>query len=92
MTTTTETMMSTGELAGLERAITAEPERGAVQAVLTTGVYAARQLAGSLAIIALVWLVVMLFRHVQTVAFLLLGVVLVLGGVAMFVRNQSLPR
>jgi hypothetical protein len=51
-----------------------------------------RQLAGSVAVIALVWLVVMLFRHVQVVAFVLLALVLVLGGVALFVRNRSLSR
>jgi Na+/melibiose symporter-like transporter len=92
VTTTTKTMMSTGELAGLERTITAEPERGVARTLLSTVEYVVRQLAGSLAIIVLVWLVVMLFRHAQTVAFVLAGVVLALGGAALFVRNRSLSR
>jgi hypothetical protein len=73
MTTTTRTMASTGELASYEQAIPAQPERGARPALITTAVYAGRQLAGALAIIALVWLVVMLFKHVQHVAFVLAG-------------------
>jgi hypothetical protein len=84
--------MSTGAPGGLDRTITAKPQRGAGRALLSTAVYALRQLAGSAAIIAVVWLVVMLFRHAQPVAFALAGVVLVLGRAAMFVRNRSLPR
>lgn len=85
----TQTMVSTGE-AGLKRAKTAEPERGAGQALLSTSVYVGRQLAGSLAIIVVVWLAVMLFRHVQVLAFVLAAAVLVLGGGTLFVRNRSL--
>jgi hypothetical protein len=51
-----------------------------------------RQLAGCLAIIVLVWLAVILYRHLQPVALVLAGLVLVLGGVALFVRNRSLSR
>ncbi|MGN6168090.1 MAG: hypothetical protein ACTHQQ_07935 [Solirubrobacteraceae bacterium] len=88
MTTTTETM-STAELAALKRRVAAQPERGAGRALLRTVVYVLRQLAGALAIIALVWLVVMLFQHAQFVAFSLAGVLLALGGAALFVRNRS---
>jgi hypothetical protein len=92
VTTPTETMMSTGKLAGRERAITAVPERRPGRALLSTAVYVLRQLVGSLAIIVLVWLVVMLFRHVQAVAFVLAGVALALGMAALFVRDRSLRR
>jgi hypothetical protein len=83
-------MMGTGELADRERVITAEPEPRIGRAALSTAGYVLRQLAGVLAIIALVWLTVMLFRHVQAVALVLTGAVLVLGGLALFLRNRSL--
>jgi hypothetical protein len=84
--------MDTGHLAVRERAISAEPGHGAGHALLGSAGFVGRQLGGALAIIVLVWLVVMLFRHVSAVAYALAGVVLVLGGAALFVRNQSLPR
>jgi hypothetical protein len=87
--TATQTMVSTGE-AGLERARTAEPERGPGLSVLNTAIYVGRQLVGSLAIIVAVWLVVMLFKHVQVLAFALAAAVLALGGGTLFVRNRSL--
>ena len=89
MTTATD-MTTTGELAGRERATTVGPERGAGRALLSTAAYVAGQLAGALAIVVIVWLVVMLFRHVQTVAFVLAGVVAAFGLVALFVRNRNL--
>jgi hypothetical protein len=92
MTTTTDTLTSTGELAGRERAITAEPEQGAGRALLSATAYVLRQLAGALAIIVLVWLVIMLFRHVQAVAFVLTGVVLATGAVGLFVGNRKVRR
>ena len=82
-------MVTTGE-AGLERAKTAEPEPQEGHALLSTAVYAGRQLAGSLTIVVLVWLVVMLFRHVQVLAFVLAAAALVLGGGTLFMRNRSL--
>ena len=85
----TQTMASTGD-AGLERVITAEPERGLGRGLLRTAAFVGRQLAGSLAIIVVVWLMVMLFRHVQVLAFVLAAAVLALGGGTLFVRNRSL--
>jgi hypothetical protein len=92
VTTTTETIISTGELVDRERATTATPERGAGRAVLGTVAYVLRQLAGAFAIIVLVWLAVMLYRHLQPVALVLAGGGLVFGLVALFVRNRSLSR
>jgi hypothetical protein len=92
VTTTTKTMMGTGELVGLEQTITAESERGDARALLSTVAYVVRQLVYSLAVIVLVWLAIMLFRHVQVVALVLAGVLLALGGAALFVRNRSLSR
>lgn len=92
VTTTTETIMSTGELADRERATTAPPERGIGRALLGNAAYVLPQLAGCLAIIVLVWLAVMLYRHLQPVALVLAALVLVLGGVALFVRDRSLRR
>ena len=89
MTTGTK-MTTTGELAGRKRALTVESERGTGGALLRTAGSVARQLAGALAIIVLVWLVVMLFRHLQAVALVLAGVVLAVGGLTLFVRNRSL--
>jgi hypothetical protein len=88
--TATQTMVSTGEV-GLELAKPAEPQRGIGRSLLNTAVYVGRQLAGALAIIVAVWLVVMLFRHVQVVAFVLAAAVLAIGGTTMFVRNRGLP-
>ena len=87
--TATQTMVSTGE-AGLERPVTREPDRGMSGGLLRTATFVGRQLAGSLAIVLLVWLVVMLFRHVQVLAFVLAAVAVALGAVTLFVRNQSL--
>jgi hypothetical protein len=92
VTTTTEMIVSTGELADRETATTATPERRIGRALLGNTAYVLRQLAGCLAIIVLVWLAVMLYRHLQPVALVLTGVLLVLGGVALFVRNRSLAR
>ena len=92
MTATSETRLTTGQLADRERGVTPEPERGVGRALLSNARYVLRQLAGCLAIIVLVWLGVMLFRHLQIVALVLAGVVLVLGCAALFVRNQSLRR
>lgn len=87
--TATQTMVSTEE-AGLERARTAEPEQGVGRSALNMAGFVGRQLLGSLAIIAVVWLVVMLFRHVQVLAYVLAAAVLVLGGGTLFVRNRNL--
>ena len=92
MTTTTETIVSAGELADRPPATTATPERGIGRALLDNAAFVLRQLAGCLAIILLVWLAVMLYRHLQPVALVLTGVLLVVGGVALFVRNRSLTR
>jgi hypothetical protein len=89
---TTDTTMSSGRLAGRDQAATGQPVQGAGQAVQDSAAFVARQLGGALAIIVLVWLVVMLFRHVQPVALALAGVVIVLGGGMLFLRNQSLRR
>jgi hypothetical protein len=92
VTTTTERIVSTGGFANRERATTDTPDRGIGPALLGNAAYVLRQLAGCLAIIVLVWLAVMLYRHLQPVALVLTGVLLVLGGVALFVRNRSLAR
>jgi hypothetical protein len=84
--------MSTGKLAGPEQAVIAEPQRRAGRALLSATFYVSRQLAGSLAIIVIVWLVVMPFRHVQAVALALAGVGLAVGMVALFARDRSLRR
>ena len=89
VTTATE-MTTTGELAGRERATPGQPAPGAGRAVLSTVAYVMRQLAAALGIIVLVWLVVMLFRHLQVVAFVVAGLVLASGAMALVVRNRSL--
>jgi len=83
--------MSTGEFADREGATTARLERGAGRALRHTA-YVLRQLVGCLAAIVFVWLAVMLFRHVQPAALVLACVVVVVGGVGLFVRNRSLSR
>jgi len=92
VTTTTEPTRTTGQLADHERAATAGPERETGRPRRDIVTYALRQLAGCLAVIVCVWLVVMLYRHVQPVALGLTGVVLAGGGVALFVRNRSLSQ
>src|ERR1700751_3256208 len=78
VTTATE-MTTTGQLAGDERATPGQPAPGAGRAVLRTVAYVLRQLAGALGIIVLVWLLVMLFRHLQVVAFVVAGLALALA-------------
>ena len=92
MTTTPETMTSTGQLAGRDGTITAERDRGAGRAVLSTAVYAVVQLAQALAVVVVVWLVVLLFVHLQTVAFVLAGVLLAAVAVSLFVGDRRLRR
>ncbi|HZO78201.1 MAG TPA: hypothetical protein VFB39_09175 [Solirubrobacteraceae bacterium] len=87
--TATQTMVGTGET-GLERARTVEPEGGLGRSLLSTVFFVGRQLAGSLAIIVAVWLVVMLFKHVQVLAIILAAAVVALGGGTLIVRNRSL--
>ena len=81
---------SSGQLADGAWGIGAEPRRGVGRAVLGNIAYILRQLGGVVAFIVVVWLAVMLFRHVQAVAIALAGLVLVIGGAALFVRNRSL--
>jgi hypothetical protein len=83
-------MTTTGKLAGRERATPGQPAPGVGRAVLSTVAYVMRQLAGALATIVLVWLVVMLFRHLQVVAFVVAGLALASGAMALVVRNRSL--
>jgi hypothetical protein len=90
LTTGTERLMSTGELAGRGRAIGGESEHGIGRKVLGTAVYVLRQLAGCLAAIVVVWLAVMLFRHAQAAALGLAVVILAGAGTTLFMRDRSL--
>jgi hypothetical protein len=92
VTTTTEPTRTTGELADRQRAATATPERGAGRRLRDNAAYVLRQLSGCLAVIVFVWLVVMLYQHLEPVALGLTGVVLVLGAVALLVLNRGLSR
>jgi hypothetical protein len=85
---TSDTVISTGKLT--DRGPAASAEHDARRALGEGAGFVFRQLAGCVVAIALVWGVVMLFHHAAVVGYVLLGVVLLSGSVALFLRNRSL--
>jgi hypothetical protein len=92
MATETESMITSEQLFGTAGATQSGDGRGIGQALKSNVTYCLRTLAGALVAIVVVWIVAMLFKHVQTLAYVLAGVVVALGAVALFVRNRNLAR
>jgi hypothetical protein len=92
MATETESMISNEQLFGTARATQFGGGGGVGQALKSNVTYCLRTLAGAVVAIVVVWIVAMLFKHVHTVAYVLAGIAVALGAVALFIRNRELAR
>jgi hypothetical protein len=92
MATTTETLTGAAERTGREPTIGASAQRGSSETLLSTVAYALSTLGGVAVAIVLVWMIVMLVKHLQTVALVLAGILAAGGAVELIRRNRSLSQ
>jgi hypothetical protein len=90
MSTTTETLTAAAEGSGRKQTIGASAHRAPSESVLNTVAYVLRTLAGAVIAIAVVWMLIIFYKHVETIAVVLGGALVAAGAVELFRRNRSL--
>jgi hypothetical protein len=91
LTNTFETLSLT-DTPGRAVAAGADAARAYGEGFLGSAGYALRTLGGVLAAIVAVWAAIMLFKHVETLAVVLAGILAVAGATSLVVRNRNLAR
>jgi hypothetical protein len=92
MATTTETLTSAAERVDRAPAISRSPQPRSDETLLDTTAYVLRTLGGVALALVVVWMIVMAFTHLPTIAFASAGVLAGIGVVELIRRNRRLAR